>query len=344
MSVTEDKELQLGIRSSIVRELSIRPQLKEAEEKAISFGNTFLDASLFGILPNDLILIGAGTGVGKTALSCEIAKNVAQSGKRVLFIALEAEQNEIEMRIRYQYYAKQYFTDSDRDYNVNFDYRNYRYNRLADTIMRYEDSVNSQFVKECKRLKTYYRTQGFNIETLKKMLEWAKDNADLVIIDHLHYFDFAKDASQSSNQRMSDLVKQIRDLNLFYNVPIVLVAHLRKDIQTITPSVADFMGSSDIGKVATTAIMLSRQPNGFDPVNQTSKTIISIPKGRTGSIGVVGIQQYAIQYCTYEKTFNVGIVYSDKVKTLKSSELPYWAKNCQWCVGEDDFSDKEMPY
>ncbi|HND85068.1 MAG TPA: DnaB-like helicase C-terminal domain-containing protein, partial [Pseudobdellovibrionaceae bacterium] len=40
----------------------------------IPFGISFLDGALDGILPNDLILIGAATGAGKTTLATQLAK------------------------------------------------------------------------------------------------------------------------------------------------------------------------------------------------------------------------------------------------------------------------------
>ena len=60
------------------------------------FGIKYLDAALHGIKPNDLILIGASSGAGKTELCTHIAKTNAKLGKRVRYIALEAEKNEIE--------------------------------------------------------------------------------------------------------------------------------------------------------------------------------------------------------------------------------------------------------
>ena len=48
------------------------------------------------------MLIGAETGAGKTALATAIAKNNANAGRRVYYIALEAEPKEIERRIKYE--------------------------------------------------------------------------------------------------------------------------------------------------------------------------------------------------------------------------------------------------
>jgi replicative DNA helicase len=65
--------------------------LQQDTDKNCYFGVTYLDAALKGICPNDLILIGATSGAGKTELCAQIARINAKLGKRVNYIALEAE-------------------------------------------------------------------------------------------------------------------------------------------------------------------------------------------------------------------------------------------------------------
>ena len=50
---------------------------------------TELDRLTNGIKPGDFLIIGAGTSQGKTALSLNIARNIAESGQPVGFISLE---------------------------------------------------------------------------------------------------------------------------------------------------------------------------------------------------------------------------------------------------------------
>ena len=48
-----------------------------------TFGIAPLDDALIGILPNDLICIGADSGVGKSEIALDIALHNAYSGKKV---------------------------------------------------------------------------------------------------------------------------------------------------------------------------------------------------------------------------------------------------------------------
>jgi len=56
---------------------------------AIPFGFRALDRMVPGANPGDLILVAARPSMGKTALACNMAVNMAQRGKRVLILTLE---------------------------------------------------------------------------------------------------------------------------------------------------------------------------------------------------------------------------------------------------------------
>ena len=72
------------------------------KNKLLKFGVSFVDDSLLGILPDDLILVGAPSGVGKTQFCVNLALANVSVGKRVHFFALEAGKYEIERRLKWQ--------------------------------------------------------------------------------------------------------------------------------------------------------------------------------------------------------------------------------------------------
>src|SRR5688572_24796361 len=81
---------------------------------AMRFGVDFLDDALRGILPDDLILLGAPSGAGKTQLCCNIAYANLFEGKRVHYIALEASIYEIERRLKFPLVLERYYADPQR--------------------------------------------------------------------------------------------------------------------------------------------------------------------------------------------------------------------------------------
>jgi replicative DNA helicase len=329
LTVGEIEDLH-GIVPSFIRQSRVWGHFQQAQEKALPFGISLLDRALFGLLPTDLMLIGAGSGVGKSAAAIEIAGNVSQMGKRVLFLALEAEPEEVEMRLLYQLYAEWYFEDRDRDRSVVFDYRNFRFNRLSLATHKYRDAVFEQFTRNTQFLSTFYKTEkGFTIQDLEAKLRHAANHGyDLVVIDHLHYFDLYG-AGRDQHQAMGKLMQQIRDLNLHYQIPIILVAHLRKDFHGFLPTLSDFHGSSDIGKQATLAVMISKVKDGYNPAKGTSKTAFTIPKSRTGAMPLAGIVEFAVRWNRYSPHYRLAYIQekSESFKELTREELPYWAKD-----------------
>lgn len=306
--------------------------LVDAEMNCISFGLNFLDSALLGILPTDLIVLGASTGVGKTSLAIEMAKNAAVSGQKVLFIALEAEENEIEMRLRYQVLADIYFNGPGPK-NARFDYRSYRFNRLKEFEERHRKEVDERLLVQTKNLYTYYKKGKYTLQMLKDHLVSAyKMGITLVVIDHLHYFSF--ESKESENQQISSLMEEVRTLNNELKIPIILVSHLRKDLQKLIPDEKDFMGTSNISKQATICITISKDPEGFDTANGLSTTLISVPKARTGALGVVGVVQYSIDQSAYSFTYKLGREDpgGQSYTVLDRNKLPFWARGDELCV------------
>ena len=76
--------------------------LREAEQNALSpalsTGFPGLDAHLGGRMYVGLYVLGAGSGVGKTALAAQIAQNIAAQGNHVLFFSLEMSRAEMAAR------------------------------------------------------------------------------------------------------------------------------------------------------------------------------------------------------------------------------------------------------
>lgn len=297
----------------------------------IQLGVSFLDQVLIGVLPTDLVLVGAASGVGKTTLLLELAKSTAIKNRKVLFIALEAEKNEIEMRLTYQLLAQCYFADKNRPYQ-RMDYRSFRFGNCQLALEKYRDQIESIYHTRYKTLYTQYKSVNFTIENLKQIFLQARGKVDAIFIDHFHYFDFMEGSSLNENQ--SQLIKGVRELNLEHQIPVVMAVHLRKG-KSIIPTMDDIMGSSDIGKVATIHIMVSKDPDGYDPVNNLQKTYFSIPKTRTGAFPFVGVLEYSINYNCYTLHYNVGRLKrkkdEDTVEALQRAQLPDFIKSDEFC-------------
>jgi len=304
-------------------------RLKE-HERILPYGITYLQDCLNGILPSDMVLLAADTGVGKTEAAKILAAHVAEEKKLpVHFFALEAEENEIEMRIKYGLMAGWY-----RDDHVNIPegmitYANWRYNRLNNEFAPYEKRVEDYYDQNYSTLYTHYGS--ITHKELEQKIYQVKDDSALVVLDHLHYMDLG----ENENRDMTYLVKGLRELNQTLNVPFILVCHVRKGdkrfgSKQLVPDRGDIHGSSNISKICTQAIMLS-PAWGFVSVDKRAAgkpTFIRLLKVRVDGSAIyhTGIGFFDTYKAEYTPYYTCGHLSPNSDKWEPSfGNWPYWA-------------------
>ena len=300
----------------------------ELVAREMHYGVTFLDDYLRGILPHDLIVIGAYTGAGKTQLVQLIAQANACHGKRVYLLALEAESDEIERRTKFSVLAHLAYRDrAPRRERLN--YPDWYRGKCDDIVGPFEAVAEAWIRENLATLHTLYRESDFNVEHIEQQLRSIRDRADLIILDHLHYVD-TDDANE--NRAVKAIIKRIRDVSLAIGVPVIVVAHLRKKDRvrrTLLPDIDDFHGSSDITKIATTAILISRAHDRESEHAWLANTYVQIPKSRmAGRCPYVGILGYDLRRNTYESQYSLGRASfaGDAVELLEGTDSPTWAE------------------
>lgn len=297
------------------------------DPKVLPLEFPFIRDALTGLLDTDFVLLGARSGKGKTSALSEIATTAAIAKKKVVFFALEAEENEIEMRILYRLLSKYYFEDPARARGVRLDYRSFRLGEMKEVFEPYMQFALDWVDQNLGGLVTSYRSERFTFEDFQRQLEGIREHQpDLVIVDHLHYFDLGRGSDR--NEKMSELAKQIRGLNLDYRIPFICAAHVRKDVERIVPDQEDFMGSSDIFKVATAIVMFGANPGGYNPKLQAQETLFAIPKARTGGIPLVAKLQFSYVYQCYAKEYTLGTLSPDgkRFTEIEPKDYPHWAQ------------------
>jgi hypothetical protein len=292
----------------------------------------FLDDYLRGIIPTDLVLLSAYPGIGKTDAAISIAAANASDGKSVFVFALEAEPKEIERRIKYRLLASLAFK---RDLHVcrELNYVDWYLGRLASKLGPLEREVDEIIGDKFRGLRTYYRGKDFTTADVHRLCLAVQDQADLIVIDHLHYVDI--DDERGENGEYKKLVKTIRDIVLATGRPILLVVHLRKKGfgAPLMPSLDEIHGSSDIAKIATTAIMLGRAPSSITtPDHNHAPTFVSIPKWRLGgACRHVALCTYDLRNRMYKDSYTLGRLENgdkDWTETIPDPAHPWptWAR------------------
>lgn len=301
--------------------------------KILDFGVGFIDAALGGIFPNDLILIGAASGHGKTEVVSSIALNAAKQKKRVHYFALEAEDREIERRCKYRMLASLIFNPKlgmapHRLARMN--YQDWYAGRLDDITGIVEDGMDERLAEQFGTLHTYYRGTDFTAETFERTVLALQDQTDLIILDHLHYVD-TDDPNENRGYKI--IVKKIRDVALGIGKPVIVVAHVRKAERLkapIVPRLDDFHGTSDVPKIATRAVMLAPafdRPSGSRHLWSTYLAPVKnrLDGSRTRYVGLVNFNQRS---GSYDSAFTLGrlIENGTAFEPIPAGDIPEWAK------------------
>jgi RecA-family ATPase len=173
-----------------------------------------------------------------------------------------------------------------------------------------------------------YKQKDYTIKDFEKDLAQICFDANLIIIDHLQYFDY--DTSRE-NSEITSIVKRIRDLTLNSEVPIILISHLRKTYNVSSkpiPSIDDIFGTSNIQKVASKVIIISPDFQNEAAGNEKFSTLFRVAKNRYyGSVErFVGILHYDSMYNNYSKDYKVGRLNfnEDEYRIMQEKEVPVW--------------------
>jgi len=300
----------------------------------LEFGVSFLDEALLGIQKNDLILLGAPSGAGKTELATHIAYTNALQKKKVVYFALEAEKYEIELRATYKQKALSYYRAGGKEYTSFDTWMQGKCGHIDS-----DEQVVSPIAKNY--LTTRYVNGTYSIDNF--LLDYTEivNSSDLVILDHIHYFDLE---TTNENKEYKEIIKKIRTEVLEYGKPIIVISHIKKRdrrFPTLAPDQEDFHGTSDLVKIATKVISISPQydfqifqhmPGGAEVhVQADNFTFMRVAKNRrNGSVcRYISATKYDHRTNAYHQSYYLGTQKTKDKQTIFLTEesSPQWAKS-----------------
>jgi replicative DNA helicase len=307
-----------------------------------TFGISALDDALCGILKNDLVVIGSDSGVGKSDMCLNMAIHNAKNGLKVGLYYLEGGANEALYRIKWKMMCDEYYHGA---YNhTDMDYRKWRMNKMQSPIFDqleqkcYEDlfekiKTNLVVADIASGMKVADLTQSFlhAFTTIKKD-EYGFDtesiNCDLIIIDHLQYFDLANPKTEYAE--MTEILKTVNNMCQFYKVPVILVSHLRKkDKDRGLPGQEDFFGTSNIPKISSVSITICPDFEDSDCELDKYPTWFRVVKSRTGVRSSIAFRTFFdFKRGTYTNNYELFKLIEDKPhKPIAIPDRPRWATN-----------------
>jgi replicative DNA helicase len=311
------------------RETDHLGNLHEVQQATIAgrvpLGITYLDDVLGGIYPRDLLLLGAGTGVGKTELAFALAAAGAAVGKQTYLFALEAEVGELAARAYYRALAQRVKAEG-------MDFGGWwRGKWRAPAGVKQE--IEEQVQKQLANIWTLYKERGdFTPAQLAKQLEALHATAEMVVLDHLHVIDME---DRYGRRAEGHAVRALRDHAIDAGIPVVAVSHVRKRQPGqggLIPDVSDLHGDSALSKVATGVVLLARDWDGDRPAPHLSPTFVQVAKDRRGrASSMVARVMFDTRCNQYEDTYTLGRLQWEQRRQIwvpvDPQHLPAWASN-----------------
>tara|TARA_R110000744_G_C19367560_1_gene562059 strand:+ start:3269 stop:4258 length:990 start_codon:yes stop_codon:yes gene_type:complete len=269
------------IRKSTQNRLNVDP------DNLCTWGVDYLDKHFGGgIAPRSFNLIACESGKGKTTLVSNMAVQNSMRGKKVAFIRLEGDMYDFADTEKWKIIYDDVYKMSQSEENRFLpDYQSFRLNNIPG-IESLEKKAEDELLKRLKNVFLFNKAdhKSFSRDTIKDVLKDMKDVYDLIIIDHLHYFETVDERQQYKEQMES--VKIINDFVDDIGTPVVLVSHVRKRDSRAARQLLkleDIQGSSDIFKIAHTVLMMSPYYEEYDNERKLYPTLFYSPKSRYGA-------------------------------------------------------------
>ena len=258
---------------------------------AVRAGFMDFDALTGGFKRGDLIIVAARTGVGKSSLLLNFARNAAvgQHGTVAMF-ALEMSAEQLAMRLL----SAEAGVDSTRlrlgMHNVNEEARiMHAIGTLGEAAIFIDDSAVlsvPEIRAKCRRLQ-------------------AEHGLDLVIVDYLQLLHSATGFGENRASELGKITRSLKEMARELEVPVVAAAQLSRAVETRTPHIpmlSDLRESGSIEQDADIVTFIYRedvyqkpedwqdanpdQPGGQHPTGIAQLIIAKHRNGPTGTVSV----------------------------------------------------------
>jgi replicative DNA helicase len=248
-------------------------------DRSLKTGLHDLDKMTKGFKPGELIIIGGRPSMGKTALSVSILNNLAEEGKKVLYMSFEMTMKQIVRRL----IANLANVDSSR---IN------EKNEKGHTVLTSEELKKiSGAMSLIDQYSVTVHDQTCKVSEIRAIARarQKKKGLDCIIIDHLGEVT-PDDRRLPQREQISQVVQDLKQLAKDLDIPIILLAQLNRAVEGQNdkrPRMADLRESGRIEEVADTILLLYRDDYYDEESEKQNILEIDVAKNREGSTGRV---------------------------------------------------------
>lgn len=246
--------------------LEIENNWKNQSDYSLYTGIYDLDSMICGLHKQELTIIGARPGVGKTTLALQIAEKIARSDKNVLFVSLEMSDNQLIQKM------------IARTGNVK------SYRMRMGTIEEEDWTKISNAIGKLSDLKFNTNSKIRTIQKLELEARKLKNRGklDLLIIDYIQLLK-SKDKFNSREQEVADISRRLKLMSLELDIPVVALCQLNRNASNNEPGLSDLRESGSLEQDADNVIFLHQENN------ENNIVTLKVAKQRAGETGKIAV-------------------------------------------------------
>lgn len=265
-----------------------------SKNKLISFRFKKLSEAA-NIQEHDFVVIAARPGIGKTGFILNLMEDLSDNYKCILF-NMEMSETQIYRRL----------VGITTKIPIKFH---------DSAISEYQQAALIEGVKKIANKKISVYTGSQTISSIRnRIIKSSKDKHTLVFIDYVGLIR-SEQHNQSNYERVTEIVKELRQISLDYNCTIFLVAQINRNSEKEKdkrPKISDLKESGELEQSATTVLMLHNE-DYYKSVNKEIEDIqIIIGKNRNGQTGTT-----SLEYNQFTQRFDVSKM---SIKNLKEEK------------------------
>lgn len=246
----------------------------ERDLAGISTGFDRMDWQTNGLGGGDLFILAARPSMGKTALSLNLAANVAEHGGKVLYFSLEMPRHQLIDRLG-SWKSK------------------VPMQRIKNPKKFHQSDWGSvtAAVQEMKELPIYVDDRGgLHINQIKAAARrhHRKSPLSLIVIDYLQLIRGDRKNGDSKAAEVGSISRACKELAKELDIPVIVLSQLNRGVESRTdkrPMMSDLRESGEIEQDADIICMIYRDDYYFDESPDIGLAEIIISKNRNGETG-----------------------------------------------------------
>lgn len=265
---------------------------KEDEVASVPYPFKGLNDKLQGLRLGELVVLTAGSGIGKSAICREIAYSLIKQGKKVGMIFLEESVKRTALGLMGLAINKP----------LHISRKGVTYEQLKEA---FDGTMGSGLVS------LYDHFGSTDVDNLLNKIRFMAKGLDCkyIILDHLSIVVSGLDGGEDERRLIDRCMTMLRVLVEETGISLILVSHLRRPTgdkgheQGLATSLSQLRGSHAIAQLADAVIGVERDQQGENPNEATMRILKNRFSGETGLACTLNYDRETGRLSEYESTF-----------------------------------------